>query len=61
MEGVFTAIERAAPPKRAIYSDFAATPATFRNRDRIIQRRAYGLRNEDYLRLRVLICTLPTL
>jgi hypothetical protein len=28
MEGVFTAIERAALPKRASYSDFAATPAT---------------------------------
>ena len=29
MEGVFTAIERAALPKRAIYSDFAATLRRF--------------------------------
>jgi transposase len=28
---------------------------------RVIQRRAYGLRDEDYLRLKVLTCTLPAL
>ena len=27
MDRVFTAIERAALPKRVVYSDFAATPA----------------------------------
>jgi transposase len=28
---------------------------------RVIQRRAYGLRNEDYLRLKILTCMLPEL
>src|SRR5471032_92703 len=28
---------------------------------RVIQRRAYGLRNEDYLRLKILTCMLPAL
>ena len=28
---------------------------------RVIQRRAYGLRNEEYLRLKVLSCMLPVL
>ena len=31
------------------------------NKIRVIQRRAYGLRDEDYLRLKVLTCMLPTL
>jgi transposase len=31
------------------------------NKIRVIQRRAYGLRNEDYLRLKILTCTLPEL
>src|SRR4030095_12685335 len=31
------------------------------NKIRVIQRRAYGLRNEDYLRLKILTCMLPTL
>ncbi|MHB1828522.1 MAG: hypothetical protein ACYCV6_12625 [Steroidobacteraceae bacterium] len=26
---------------------------------RVIQRRAYGLRDEEYLRLKILTCTLP--
>ena len=29
------------------------------NKIRVIQRRAYGLHNEDYLRLKVLTCMLP--
>ena len=29
------------------------------NKIRVMQRRAYGLRDEDYLRLKVLTCTLP--
>ena len=29
------------------------------NKIRVIQRRAYGLRNEDYLRLKILTCMLP--
>ena len=29
------------------------------NKIRVIQRRAYGLRDEDYLRLKILTCTLP--
>ena len=28
---------------------------------RVIQRRAYGLRDEEYLRLKVLTCMLPKL
>jgi hypothetical protein len=28
---------------------------------RVIQRRAYGLRDEEYLRLKVLTCLLPEL
>jgi transposase len=28
---------------------------------RVIQRRAYGLRDEEYLRLKILTCTLPQL
>jgi transposase len=31
------------------------------NKIRVIQRRAYGLRDEEYLRLKVLTCTLPPL
>jgi transposase len=31
------------------------------NKIRVIQRRAYGLRNEDYLRLKILTCMLPVL
>ena len=31
------------------------------NKIRVIQRRAYGLRDKDYLRLKILTCMLPTL
>jgi hypothetical protein len=31
------------------------------NKIRVIQRRAYGLRNEEYLRLKFLTCMLPVL
>jgi transposase len=31
------------------------------NKIRVIQRRAYGLRDEDYLRLKVLTCMLPAI
>jgi transposase len=31
------------------------------NKIRVIQRRAYGLRNEEYLQLKVLTCMLPAL
>jgi transposase len=31
----------------------------FNNKIRVIQRRAYGLRDEEYLRLKVLTCMLP--
>jgi transposase len=31
------------------------------NKIRMIQRRAYGLRNEEYLRLKILTCMLPAL
>jgi len=31
------------------------------NKIRVIQRRAYGLRNEQYLRLKILTCILPVL
>ena len=33
----------------------------FNNRIRVLQRRAYGLRDEEYLRLKVLTCMLPEL
>jgi transposase len=33
----------------------------FNNKVRVIQRRAYGLRDEDYLRLKILTCMLPKL
>jgi len=33
----------------------------FNNKVRVIQRRAYGLRDEEYLRLKVLTCMLPKL
>ncbi|MHB8425120.1 MAG: transposase, partial [Gammaproteobacteria bacterium] len=33
--------------------------AGLNNKIRIIQRRAYGLRDENYLRLKVLTCMLP--
>lgn len=29
------------------------------NKIRVIQRRAYGIRDEEYLRLKILTCTLP--
>ena len=29
------------------------------NKIRVIQRRSYGLRDEEYLRLKILTCTLP--
>ncbi|MEK7713705.1 MAG: transposase, partial [Deltaproteobacteria bacterium] len=31
------------------------------NKIRVIQRRCYGLRDEDYLHLKILTCTLPPL
>ena len=31
------------------------------NKIRVLQRRAYSLRNEDYLRLKILTCMLPAL
>jgi transposase len=31
------------------------------NKIRVVQRRAYGLRDEEYLRLKILTCMLPTL
>jgi transposase len=31
------------------------------NKIRVLQRRAYGLRDEEYLRLKVLTCKLPAL
>jgi transposase len=31
------------------------------NKIRVIQRRAYGLRDEEYLRLKILSCMLPKL
>jgi transposase len=33
----------------------------FNNKIRVIQRRAYGFRDEEYLRLKILTCTLPEL
>jgi len=33
----------------------------FNNKVRVIQRRAYGLRDEEYLRLKILTCMLPSL
>ena len=35
--------------------------AGLNNKLRVIQRRAYGLHNEDYLRLKILSCMLPVL
>jgi hypothetical protein len=32
-----------------------------KNKIRVIQRRAYGLRDEEYLRLKILTCMLPPL
>ena len=31
------------------------------NKARVLQRRAYGLRDEEYLRLKILTCMLPAL
>jgi transposase len=31
------------------------------NKIRILQRRAYGIRDEEYLKLKILTCTLPAL
>ena len=31
------------------------------NKIRVLQRRAYGLRDEEYLRLKILTCMLPAL
>ena len=31
------------------------------NKVRVLQRRAYGLRDEEYLRLKILTCMLPAL
>ncbi len=31
------------------------------NKVRVIQRRAYGLRDQEYLRLKILTCMLPAL
>jgi len=31
------------------------------NKIRVLQRRAYGLRDEEYLRLKILTCMLPTI
>jgi hypothetical protein len=40
---------------------FARLVEGLNNKIRVIQRRAYGLHNEDYLRLKVLTCMLPAL
>ena len=40
---------------------FPSASAWLNNKIRVIQRRAYGLRNEEYLRLKVLTCMLPVL
>jgi hypothetical protein len=37
------------------------TTAVMLSKIRVIQRRAYGLRDQEYLRLKVLTCMLPAL
>ena len=37
------------------------TPVGLNNRIRVLQRRAYGLRDQEYLRLKALTCMLPAL
>ena len=44
-----------------IYSDTGGFVEGFNNKIRVLQRRAYGLRDEEYLRLKVLTCMLPEL
>ena len=39
----------------------SASSKGFNNKIRVIQRRAYGLRDEEYLRLKILTCMLPAL
>ena len=34
---------------------------TLNNKNRVNQRRAYGLRDEEYLKLKILTCMLPAL
>lgn len=41
------------------YCEFATD--RLNNKIRVIQRRAYGLRDEEYLRLKIVTCTLPQL
>ncbi len=36
-----------------------APGAAYEHKIRVIQRRAYGLRDEEYLRLKILTCMLP--
>jgi len=44
-------------PPRA--RDYQFAPDRFNNKIRVIQRRAYGLHDEEYLRLKILTCMLP--
>ncbi|MGP0069082.1 MAG: transposase [Isosphaeraceae bacterium] len=58
--------KRATPASRAAYSDLLicgvlmwGQASGINNKIRVIQRRAYGLRDEEYLRFRILACMLP--
>ena len=45
-------------PENIVALDFVED---LNNRIRVIQRRAYGLHDEEYLKLKVLTCTLPAI
>ena len=51
-------IARPSPPQNKVSLGFVEG---LNNKIRAIQRRAYGLRNEEYFRLKVLTCMLPEL
>src|SRR5262249_52004339 len=52
----------ASPPLSGLGTrDYSALSRVSTTRFRVIQRRAYGLKNEEYFRLKVLTCMLPEL
>jgi transposase len=57
---ILRAVKRSTPASSAPENKVAlGFVQSLNNKIRVIQRRAYGVRDEEYLRLRVLTCMLP--
>jgi len=61
-ETVVRGVRTASPPLAGLRTRYhSALSRVSTTRFRVIQRRAYGLKNEEYFRLKVLTCMLPEL